>query len=529
MENDELILLPPEYTGNVFAEAVGPLRSLAQRYREMAVLPAFSKFERQQHSAFRRVCCLRLLDAFFPHTRQVMLAERVHMLLLDGYQARDPRKGLYQAFLSESVERLETEDRDYVSERGLERVASSSVLLGAPGLGKSRSVRRALAGLGQVSGHVIMSGFITQVPALLVECPAGRGVKQLCKNIFTRLDELLGTSYMKRFGREKIPVETMLLHVQHLCQLHAVGVLVIDEIQNLLDANVGDKKELMKFIVLLINTVGIPVLLVGTCEAAEIFHAGLHAARRGDAIGSDVWDPLPNDQAWGKWLNKLWRYQWTDVDTPLSDELANAIYDQCQGIPDLAVKLYMLIQLELIAAAEASPRTITETITVELIQSVAQNRFKMAMPMLTAIRTNDMETLNKFRDISGFRASMDSIFADVAGMRTEEYERMRRNEELEAQFSDEHKSFPEVRASLASLGLKRPVIDRIMVEAENEAPTGDMFAIVDVARKLASEELKKREVATKQQPRPQRQSVQIDDPNDVRNLVTTQKADNVAK
>jgi hypothetical protein len=519
--SDAEIPLPAEYLGNPFIEATGSLRSLSQRYREMAVLPPFSKTEREEHPVFRRLCCLRLLDAYFPHSRQVLLSERIHNLVLDGYRRRSPQDGSHQAYLAESTERMESGNEAYTSDRDLERIASSSVLLGAPGLGKTRTARRTLASFERVRRHVITPGFMTQVTALQIECPAGRGVKQAYKNFFARLDQLIsGAGYLKKFGRDKLPAETMLLHVQHLCHVHAIGLLVIDEIQNLLDASADDKKELMKFIVLLINTVGIPVLLMGTCEATEIFHAGLHAARRGDAVGSDVWDPLPNDGAWHSWLEKLWHYQWTNIRTPLSRELVDAMHDQSQGIPDLAVKLYMLTQLELIAASEASAgtgRQIEEVITPDVIKTVAANRFKMVAPMLSALRANDHEALNKFRDISGFQASMNAIFADLAGMRTEEYESLRRKEEAEAQIAEEKKSFPEIRASLLAIGLKPAVIDRIMVKAETEVPTGDMFAMVDVARRLAEEEKAKLSERSKRLASTKRDLAPVDDPADVRN------------
>lgn len=520
MKNEGPIPLPSEFVGNPFAEATGPLWSLADRYADMAVLPSFSKSERSEPPVFRRMCCLRLLDAYFPHTRQVLFAERVQMMVLDGYRIRDPRKGLYQSHLAEAVERLEAGEIDYLSARDLQRMSTSSALLGPPGVGKTRTTRRALAAFGRTHRHVTSAGFMTQVSALQVECPAGRGAKQLCKNFFTQLDAMIsGAGYMKRFGREKIPTETMLLHVQHLCQLHAIGVLVIDEIQNLLDASPNDKKELMKFIVLLINIVGIPVLLVGTCEAAEIFHAGLHAARRADGVGSDVWDPLPNDAAWRSWVAKLWRFQWTDVHTSLSDELADAMYDASQGIPDLAVKLYMLVQMGLISANEASPDGVQEVITPEVIGAIAANQFKMVAPMLAALRDNDHETLNKFRDISGFRASMDGIFADLAGMGTQDYERLRRRGETEADIAEDGKSYPQIRASLTALGLKNVTIDQIMVRAETEVPSGDMFAMVDVARTLASAEIEKQSVKAKRVSRPRLAPAAIDDPADVRNVL----------
>ncbi|WP_185867558.1 ATP-binding protein [Sphingomonas sp. TF3] len=512
------IPLPPEYENNAFAAVVGPLRSFAQQHDAMCVLPAFSRKDREQHFAYRRACCLRLLDAYFPMTRQLLLAERIQLLIRDGYRHRDPNDGGHQGFLQEAIERLDSGDEEYVSRRALDRVASSSALLGVPGTGKTRTVRLALRSFPATAKHVTAGGFLTQVTALTVECPADRGVKQLCKNFFAALDDAIGwRRYSKKFGHDRVGAETMLLHVQHLCHLHAVGVLVIDEIQNLLDAPAQDKNSLMRFIVLLINTVGIPVLLVGTAAASEIFHAGLHAGRRGDGFGSDIWDRMSDDAQWNAWLEKLWRYQWTAIDTPLDADLASAMYEQCQGVPDLAVKLFMLVQMELMVAAETSRVPFPEIITRDVIEKVAASRFRMVAPMIAAMRANDTEALRRYRDISGFQISMDDVFAGLAGLSSDEYYRRRAKERAEEKFADEKKSFPELRGELVSLGFKQDLIDRIICQAEAEVPSGSMFAMVDVVKRLASEASARAEKKPRSTPRPRPVRAEVTDPDDVRN------------
>ena len=523
---DNAIPLPPEYASNAFAAALGPLRSFQQQHDAMCVEPAWSRSDRAQHFAFRRACCLRLLDAYFPMTRQLLLAERIQLLIRDGYRHRDPDDGGHQGYLQESIERLESGDGSYVSRRALARVASSSTLLGVPGSGKTRTIRLALRSIPATVRHALTDGFLVQVTALTVECPAQRGVKQLCKNFFAAMDEAVGWDrYSKKSGQDRKPAETMLLHVQHLCHLHAVGVLVIDEIQNLLDANAQDKNSLMKFIVLLINTVGIPVLMVGTAAATEIFHAGLHAGRRGDGLGSDVWDRMANDATWRSWLGKLWFYQWTAVETPLDDALANEMYEHCQGVPDVAVKLYMLVQMELMVVGETASATFEERITPDVIRSVAATRFKMVAPMIAALRANDADVLRRYRDISGFQLSMDDVFADLVGLSSDEFYRRRARERAEEGFAAEKKSFPELRAELAAVGLKSDVIEGIMAKAESEVPAGSIFAMVDAVKRLAAEAIAKSGKGKKTPLVAPLIRAEVTDPNDVRRTHANRRGD----
>ena len=69
------------------------------------------------------------------------------------------------------------------------------------------------------------------------------------------------------------------------------------------------------------------------------------------------------------------------------------------------------------------------------------------------------------------------------------------------------------------MGLKSAVVDGIMVRAETEVPSGDLFEMVDVAKRLAQQSLdkaadvKRRRSATR---------APIEDPEDVRNLFGAQ-------
>ena len=52
---------------------------------------------------------------------------------------------------------------------------------------------------------------------------------------------------------------------------HAIGLLVIDEIQHLSVNKSGGAEKMLNFFVTLVNTVGLPVVMVGTPKARFIF------------------------------------------------------------------------------------------------------------------------------------------------------------------------------------------------------------------------------------------------------------------
>ena len=43
----------------------------------------------------------------------------------------------------------------------------------------------------------------------------------------------------------------------------------------------------------MVNTIGVPVMLIGTPKARDIFEADLRSARRGAGFGSIYWEPMP--------------------------------------------------------------------------------------------------------------------------------------------------------------------------------------------------------------------------------------------
>lgn len=65
---------------------------------------------------------------------------------------------------------------------------------------------------------------------------------------------------------------------------------------------------------------------------------------------------------WNAFTDALWKYQWLNkADMHLSDEIRECLYDLSQGILDIAVKLFVLAQINAITSG-------LERITVKLLK-----------------------------------------------------------------------------------------------------------------------------------------------------------------
>lgn len=88
----------------------------------------------------------------------------------------------------------------------------------------------------------------------------------------------------------------------------------------------------------------------------------------------------------------MWEYQWVRNPVELTDEIANVLYEESQGIIDICLKLFSLSQIRAISTG-------SETLTVPLIRQVARDHLKLVQPMLQALKSGDMSKIARYEDI----------------------------------------------------------------------------------------------------------------------------------
>lgn len=269
-------------------------------------------------------------------------------------------------------------------------------MVGIGGIGKSRSIEQVLALYPQVIEHSSYKGqrfTWRQVVWLKIECPKGGGIPGLCKNFFRELDRLLGTNYHENYAvRGRPSVDSMVDSMTNRAALHSIGALVIDEIQNLRQAKGNEAAQMLSFFVQLDNQIGTPVVLIGTSKVLPILTGEFRRARRAAGQGDMVWDRMKEDARWRFFLETLWKYQYVDEPSPLTDDLSHTLYDQSQGITDIAIKLFFLAQMY--ATVRKKP-----SVTPMIIKAAARERLRLVKPFLDALRGNKQLT-GRFEDLA---------------------------------------------------------------------------------------------------------------------------------
>lgn len=395
-----------EYENNPFIEALPDLFEVDEVARQFTIYPHVDESERKQRTVVRHHMIKRLKNFVQPLDIHFEIERKLSTIIRQGYLARNPFS--YEFFqrlqhlnnVKEEVADKQVEKLDELNQT-LRSTAASFSIVGISGIGKTTAIERLLLMYDQVIIHSEYSGkplTRTQIVWLKIDCPFDGSLKTLCKSFFYAVDNILGTTrYYEKYGNNRNSTATMMIHMTYVATVHAIGVLIIDEMQHLLTSK-NNSDEMLNFFVTLVNIIGVPTILIGTFKALKVLQKDFRQARRASSEGSIVWDRMIKDDEWNFFLETMWQFQWLDEFTEITKGLNDAIYDESQGITAIAVILYILAQ-------ETALET-GDNLNEKLIKDVAKKELKMIQKMINSLRNNDLEEIIKYDDIS---ISLDDI------------------------------------------------------------------------------------------------------------------------
>jgi hypothetical protein len=197
------------------------------------------------------------------------------------------------------------------------------------------------------------------------------------------------TNYSRDYLSSRPSIERLVFSMARLASQHGLGALIIDEVQ---DLSPRGSRAILSFLVQLVNTIGAPVIIIGGVDAIPILTDQFRQARRGAAEGDLIIGPAEPGSSWRQFCEVIWKYQYTQHETPLTQKIVDTLYDESQGITHYLVLLYKLAQIRAISTG-------IERVTPAVIRSVARDSISQAAPVLREMKRGNTEGLLRRGDV----------------------------------------------------------------------------------------------------------------------------------
>ena len=212
--------------------------------------------------------------------------------------------------------------------------ADSFSIIGSSGIGKTSSIFRAIDLISEKEVMEIRNPYTKIVPCLIVQCPFDSSTKGLMLEILRKVDQLLESKYYENAIKTKATTDVLIGCVSQVALNH-IGLLIIDEIQNICNSKNG--KTLVGSITQLVNNSGISICFVGTPECKNFFYQAMHLARR--TMGLE-YSALSFDTEFILFCKIIFQYQYMEERINITDKIIEWLYEHSAGNVSIVVALF---------------------------------------------------------------------------------------------------------------------------------------------------------------------------------------------
>ncbi len=312
-------------------EKLPPMLSGEELKERLEIKPFYDNGIRSKVKSERLMALNEIYNIYLPSVMSEEIYSKIYLAMLRSLQKKEGKLAVQQR--NENGRKIRNMDGSSYGYQGIIGGSDSFTIIGTSGIGKSSAISRAITIATENRVIEMEEPFCKIIPAVVVQCPFDCSVKGLLLQILKEIDMELDTHYYDMAVRARATTDMLIGSVSQIALNH-IGLLVVDEIQNIVNHRQG--KSLVGMLTQLINNSGISICMVGTPEAETFFESVDYLARR--ALGLRYGNCEYNAY-FREFCNVLFQYQYVGQEGAISDGIIQWLYEHSAGVLAVVVSL----------------------------------------------------------------------------------------------------------------------------------------------------------------------------------------------
>lgn len=341
-----------------FTKLLPSMESGQKLITALSIIPKYDESICEQDQTARLVALSDLYQIYIPSQMSIEIYSKLYLALLRSMQKKGTQMAIKQRY--ENYKAIQQQ-----SYSGILGGSDSFTIIGTSGIGKSSAISRFISLITENQIIETDKPYTKIIPCLIVQCPFDSSVKGLLLEILRKVDEGLGTDHYHHAITSRAATTDMLIGAVSSIALNHIGMLVVDEIQNV--ANSKNGKNLIGALTQLINNSGISICMVGTPECTVFFEQAMQLARR--SVGLQ-YTAMNYDEYFQSFCKVLFQYQYTRQRTEITPAITEWLYEHSAGVISVVVSLVH-------DAQEIAILTGKEVLNLETLNEAYQQRLSL--------------------------------------------------------------------------------------------------------------------------------------------------------
>ena len=341
-----------------FTTKLPEMKSGNELISALSIIPEYDETICQQNQAVRLMALSDLYQIYIPSQMSLEIYSKLYLALLRSMQKKGTQMAIKQRY--ENYKAIQQQ-----SYSGILGGSDSFTIIGTSGIGKSSAISRAISLITENRIIETEKPYTKIIPCLIVQCPFDSSVKGLLLEILRKVDEELGTDHYIHAVKSRTSTTDMLIGAVSSIALNNIGMLVVDEIQNVVNSKNG--KSLIGALTQLINNSGISICMVGTPESTVFFESAMQLARR--SVGLQ-YTTMNYDEYFQSFCKVIFKYQFLKNYTEITAAITEWLYEHSAGVVSVVISLIH-------DAQEIAILTGKEVLNLETLNEAYQQRLSL--------------------------------------------------------------------------------------------------------------------------------------------------------